>query len=145
MISPEPSLIWFLRLTALVLLAAALAVVMPHGWMSEIHAAVGLGALPDIPMVEYLTRSLSALYVAVGAWCWFVTRDIRNHLSLLRSSVPVTAVFAGTLIAIDFTSEMPLGWTLIEGTFVVGWVLAFWWLVKRVAYSHSDNKNPASH
>ena len=131
MISPEQSLTWFLRITALLLLSAALAVVMPHAWMSAIHTALGLGELPDMPMVEYLTRSLSALYAAVGAWCWFVTRDLQRYLPLLRFSVIVTAVFAVTLVAIDLAAGMPIGWTTIEASFVLAWAAALWGLVRR--------------
>ena len=125
MISPEQSLIWFLRITgSLMLLAAALAVVMPHAWMSYLHTCLGLHELPALPIVEYLTRSLSALYVAVGAWCWFVSRDVRRYLPLLRFSIPVTFAFAVTLSAIDVAAGMPIAWTAVEAPFVLGWAAA---------------------
>ena len=129
---PEQQLIWFLRVTAIMLLAAALAVVIPHERMNAIHVWLGLGELPELPMVAYLTRSLSALYVVVGAWCWFISLDVRRYLPLLRFSVPATCVFDVSLIAIDVVVEMPLVWTAIEGAFLLGWTLTLWWLVRRV-------------
>jgi hypothetical protein len=46
--------------------AGALAIVptfMPHGWMNACHRWLGLGELPETPIIVYLTRSLSAMYV----------------------------------------------------------------------------------
>jgi hypothetical protein len=129
----EQHLSWFLRVTAIMLLAAALAVVIPHAWMNAIHVWFGLGELPDLPMVAYLTRSLSTLYAVVGAWCWFVSRDVRRNLPLLRFSVPITFGFDATVIAIDVVVEMPLAWSALEGTFLLAWTLTLWRLVRRAA------------
>ncbi len=128
----ERHLIWFLRATALILLAAALAVVMPHAWMEAIHAWLGFDSLPNAPLVAYLARSLSALYALIGAWCWLVSRDVRRYLPLLRFSVPATLVFDMTLIAVDLAVEMPIAWLAIEGPFVLAWTATLWWLVRRV-------------
>jgi hypothetical protein len=126
----ERRLIWFLRLTALLLIAAAGAVLLPSTWMNAIHEWLGLGALPDMPMVGYMTRSVSALYACLGAGCWYVSRNVRRYLPLLRFSLPVSFAFALTLIAIDVHEEMPLAWTLGEGAFLLGWTLALWRLVR---------------
>jgi hypothetical protein len=131
----ERQLISFLRATALVLLTAALAVVMPHAWMEAIHAWLGFDALPNSPLVAYLARSLSALYALIGAWCWFVSRDVRRYLPLLRFSVLVTLVFDVTLIAVDLAVEMPIMWLAIEGPFVLAWTFALWALVRRANHA----------
>lgn len=47
-----------------VMLAALFAVVIPQWCMVEIHCLLGLGELPDRPIVGYLARSASALYAA---------------------------------------------------------------------------------
>ena len=59
----ERILIWLLRLGGAVMLMALGAVVMPYEWMNVIHQRQGLGNLPHVPIVGYLTRSISALYV----------------------------------------------------------------------------------
>src|ERR1700722_13410032 len=109
--SPEKSLVWFLRFTALCLLAAAGAVVMPYSWMDAIHEWLGLGTLPDSPLVGYLTRSLSALYAILGALSWHVTSDLRRYLPMLRFSVMLSFGFSVTLIGIDWMVAMPTWWT----------------------------------
>src|SRR4051794_12836969 len=90
----ERRLCWFLRITAVVLLPAAGAVVMPYAWMNAIHHALGLGTLPDAPLVAYLTRSLSALYAGLGVYCWILSGDVKRYRPLLAWSVPLGFVFS---------------------------------------------------
>ena len=128
----EQSLIWFLRITAMMLLTAAGAVVMPHAWMAAIHAWLGLGALPELPLVGYLTRSVSALYASLGAVSWFLSRDVRSYLPLLGFVVQLNFVFGAALVAIDVAVGMPIWWMASEGAFLLGWTLVLWRLVQRV-------------
>jgi hypothetical protein len=130
--NPERALTWFLRLTALTLLPAALAVLMPHAWMSLVHQWLGLNELPDLPMMGYLTRSLSALYAFLGAACWFLSRDVRRYAPLLRFTVSMSFFFGATMCAIDSLVEMPTLWTLIETLFVLGWATTLWILLRRI-------------
>src|SRR5437879_5392404 len=95
----ERHLFWFLRFTALMFLAAAPAVVMPSSWMRATAAWHGL-ELPDVALMEYMTRSVSALYVCMGASYWYMSRDLRRYLPLLRFTVPVMAVFDVTVIVL---------------------------------------------
>jgi len=128
----ERALIGFLRLTALTLLSAAFAVVMPHEWMNDVHQWLGLNELPDLPMIGYLTRSLSALYAFLGAACWFLSLDVQRYAVLLRFIVSISFFFGATLCAVDVLVEMPALWMLIETLFVFGWAATLWWLVRRI-------------
>ena len=129
--TPERLLVWFLRATAITLLFAAPAVLLPHAWMDTVHRELGLGGLPDSPMVGYLTRSISALYAAIGLCFWHVASDVGRYLPLLRLTVPVTITFSIVLVAVDFASEMPGIWTFVEAFFLVSWCVANAWLVSR--------------
>src|SRR2546422_10765302 len=40
--------------------------VMPRSWMAVVHEWLGMGVLPDNPVVEYLARTTSALYGLLG-------------------------------------------------------------------------------
>ncbi len=53
----EQMLVWLLRFGGAVMLLALGAVVMPYEWMNGVHRNVGLGDLPHVPIVGYLTRS----------------------------------------------------------------------------------------
>lgn len=128
---PERRLVWFLRFTAAMFLAAAPAVIMPTDWMRAIAEWHDL-YFPDWPLVQYLARSMSALYMMMGAGYAFMSLDVRRYLPLLRFSVPATAAFDVTAVILDIAIEMPLAWTLGEAVAIFAWTGALWWLVRRV-------------
>lgn len=131
MISAERHLLWFMRASAIMFLAAAPAVVMPTSWMRSIATALDV-ELPDAPLVEYLARSVSALYVTMGASYWYMSCDVRRYLPLLRFMVPVMVAFDVTAIALDLLIPMPMMWTAGEAVSIIVWTAALWWLVRRV-------------
>jgi hypothetical protein len=115
----EQTLVLVLRLCAAVLLVALGAVVMPFSWMAAVHAGLGLGELPDVPLLGYLTRSISGLYAFHGAMMWFMSRDVRRFAPLLRFQAWCSLVFGTGLLILDLAVGMPWFWTLVEGPFVV--------------------------
>ena len=86
--------------------------------MDDISQLLGLGKLPDAPLVGYLTRTLSALYAAIGASYWYVSCDVPRYLPLLRFTVPLTLALDLTILAIDVAVEMPVWWIVPEGVCV---------------------------
>jgi hypothetical protein len=129
----ESLLVLFLRLTGLVLLLALPAVFLPHAWMDTIHQALGMGPLPDLPIVSYLTRSVSLLYALLGAVYWYLALDVPRHLPLLRFTNVLLVFFTAVMIGIDVASDLPAWWTVTEGIVLIGWTVMQWWLVRRVA------------
>lgn len=126
----ERHLIGFLRITAVILLLAAPAVIMPTPWMRWIAEVLGL-ELPPTPLTEYLTRSVSALYAGLGAAFWFMSGEVSRYLPLLRFTVWATLAFDFALIALDLLIPMPWMWTLGESVAVLAWTALLWWLVRR--------------
>jgi hypothetical protein len=118
-------------------LSAGLAVVMPTAWMASIYEMMGLGVFPDVALMQYMTRSLSALYAMFGASYWYMSRDVRRYLPLLRFSVPATALFTAAVILLDIWIPMPPSWTLGEAASLIAWTAALWWLVQRVDFGDS--------
>jgi hypothetical protein len=108
-----------LRVEALLLLCALPAVVMPTAWMDAVAVFVGLAPLPRVPLVEYLTRSLSLVYVGWAPICWIFARDVRRY----RAPIVVLAwlhVLGGVaFLILDLTVGMPLHWALSEGPFLL--------------------------
>ena len=115
----ERIFVWLLRLGGVVMLTALGAVVMPFGWMNSIHRQVGLGELPNVPIVGYLTRSISAFYALHGALLVFLASDVRRYLPVVRFLAVAGAVFGAMMLAIDCVVEMPLSWTVAEGPYVI--------------------------
>lgn len=132
MSSAERGLVWLLRVEAVVLLAALPAVVMPTGWMQEIHGGLGMGELPRSPLVEYLTRSLSLLYATWGPVLFVLATDVRRHLPVIVVVSWVRLLFGLGLLLLDLWVGMPLVWKAAEGPIVVALSLLGLGLVWRV-------------
>jgi hypothetical protein len=129
---PERILVWLLRLGGVVMLTALAAVVMPHEWMNAIHRQAGLGVVPHVPIVGYLTRSLSAFYALHGALLIFLARDVRRYLPVIQFLAAAAAVFGAVMLGLDFAVGMPLLWTIAEGPFVLLLGVVILWLCWRV-------------
>jgi hypothetical protein len=119
-----------LRLEGSVALLALFAVVMPYAWMDATHQWLGLGRLPDQPIVGYLARSLSAFYALLGALLWWLSFDVQRHRSTLCFLGSATVVFGAIVLGIDWFEGLPRAWTVFEGPWVmlIGGVIA--WLAR---------------
>jgi hypothetical protein len=116
----EHALQVFLRVVGSVALLAVLAVVMPMAWMAEIHKLLGLGTMPEGPIVGYLARSTSAFYAIFGAILWRLSFDLKRFLPMIRF-VGGAAVFLGvSLLVIDAIEGLPIYWVVGEGIIDVG-------------------------
>jgi hypothetical protein len=130
----ERILVWLLRLLGVVMVTALGAVVMPFEWMNVIHRQMGMGDLPQVPIVGYLTRSISALYAIHGVLLIFLAGDVRRYLPVVRFLAVVGAAFGGVMLGIDCAVGMPLPWTLGEGPFVVMLSAVILWLTGRLRF-----------
>jgi hypothetical protein len=128
--SAERHLVWFLRLSAVLLGCAAPFVFVPMAWMRPIAVWLGL-ELPDLTLLEYLVRSISLVYAILGTFCWAMSRDVPRYLPLLRFTAFATLVFDAVLIGVDVTIPMPALWTITEAISLTTWTVALLWLVRR--------------
>ena len=117
--SPERILVWLLRLSGAMTLTALGAVFMPYEWMNLIHQRLELGELPPVPIVGYLTRSVSALYALHGALLLFVSFDVPRYLPIVRFLGVAGAVMGVLLFGLDRAVGMPRPWANLEGPSVV--------------------------
>ncbi|MBM4090181.1 MAG: hypothetical protein FJ276_12285 [Planctomycetes bacterium] len=128
----EKILVLVLRISGVILLTALVPVVMPQVWMDAIHRGLGMGPLPEGPIVGYLTRSLSALYAYHGALVLFISLDVRRYLSLVKCFAVLGIAFAVILFVLDFMVGMPPWWTIAEGSSIAMLSCALLWLAGRV-------------
>lgn len=96
-------------------LCALPVVFFPFAWMNAIHEYLGMGELPDRPIVHYLTRSLSFFYAVIGTYSWLISRDIRRYraFAILWGAAFLTLGFV--ILGIDLHAGMPWSWTWGEG------------------------------
>ncbi|MCC6124708.1 MAG: hypothetical protein IT426_07090 [Pirellulales bacterium] len=128
----ERALVVLLRISAIVLLTALIPAVMPFSWMIAIHRQLGMGELPDGPIVGYLTRSCSALYAMHGALVYFVSRDVRRYLPVVKCLAVLGIVLGAGLFVLDLAVGMPWFWIAGEGPCVALLGGAFLWLASKV-------------
>lgn len=98
-------------------LLAIPAVFLTTSAMDYFHRQLGLGPLPEGPIVQYLARSLSAFYAAFGSLTLLLASDTRRYAPLITWWGLTAITFAGLLAGIDLVSGMPFSWMLGEVIF----------------------------
>jgi hypothetical protein len=96
-------------------LFALVAVFMPLSWMAATHRWLGLGEMPTAPLVEYLARSLSAIYALLGALCLVMASDLERYRPLMRFFGVALALISIVFTGVDLVAGMPWWWTAFEG------------------------------
>ena len=82
---------------------AVLPILMPTEWMVYLHTQLQLGDLPIAPIVEYLTRSVSAVYAMHGVLLLFISFDLAKYRSLLRFLIlGFTSRRRGSVVVVGF-------------------------------------------
>jgi len=109
-----------LRLSGGIVSTAFLAILLPVEWMAATHGWLGLGEFPRAPIVEYLARSVAALYGFHGVLVLLVSTDPVRYRSFVWYVAFVNVAFGLIVLAIDIHAGMPLFWTIAEGPPVIG-------------------------
>jgi hypothetical protein len=113
-------LVVLLRLGGVLTASAFLTIVLPVEWMAAAHRALGLGDFPRAPVVDYLARSIAALYGFHGVLLLIVSTDPVRYRPIIKYFAVMNVLFGGIVLAIDLHAGLPLLWTLAEGPPVAG-------------------------
>jgi len=100
-----------LRLAGAFEILAFIAVVMPRSWMEISHEWLGLGQMPQGPVLMFLIRQASYTYGMHGISLWVLALDVKRFRPLIILNGIAYLVAAPAFWAIDYTSGMPLWWT----------------------------------
>ena len=123
----------FLRVLGTSALTAAFFVCVPDAWMDAIHRQLGLGKLPDAPIVSYLARSTSAFYAMLGGLLWVVSFDLRRHRVVLRYLGFAILAIGLALFVVDWQAGLPLWWRFWEGPIDCAFGIVILWLGSRIS------------
>ena len=121
----------FLRGIGCLDLLALVAVVMPQHWMDVGHKFLGLGLIPEQPIVGYLARSASALYALHGAMVLFMSFDVERYERLIRFMALAALIHGAVIFGIDFSERLPALWRYGEGPAFAVTGLAVLWLLRK--------------
>lgn len=111
----EKVLVVLLRFGAVVTFMAFFTMLLPEETMARAHRWLGLGEFPASPLVDYLTRSISALYGFHGVLLFLVSRDVVRYRPIVIYLGIMNLVLGLMLLAIDLHAGMPWYWTVAEG------------------------------
>ena len=121
-------LVFLLRLSGTFTSLAFLAMLLPVDWMDSIHRSMGLGELPRAPVVDYLARSVAALYGFHGALLLLISTDPVKYRTIVWFVAILNIVFGVMLVVIDLHAGMPMSWTVFEGPSLVVFGIVIAWL-----------------
>lgn len=116
---------WLLRLTGSVEILAFAAVVMPRAWMETSHTWLGLGEMPDGPIIMFMIRQASYTYGMHGVSLWILASDVDRFRPIVLFN-GISYLLAGLVFfLIDYHSGMPWFWTISDslGCAIVGGAL----------------------
>lgn len=109
------ALVLLLRFAGCITATAFLAIFLPVDWMAATHQRLGLGEFPRAPIVDYLARSIAALYGFHGVLLLIVSRDPVRYRTIVSYVAAMNLLFGLTVLAIDLYAGLPMMWTLFEG------------------------------
>lgn len=124
-----------LRVGGVATLLAFPTMLLPVEWMAVVHRWSGLGEFPRAPIVDYLTRSIAALYGFYGGLLLLVASDLAKYKSVIAYIAWMTVAFGAMMVLVDLHAGMPPGWTAFEGPPIIVSGLIAGWLNRRVAGS----------
>jgi hypothetical protein len=108
-------LVIILRIGGVVTMSAFLTIFLPVEWMASTHEWLGLGEFPRAPVVDYLARSIAALYGFHGVLLMIIASDPVHHRPIVRYVGVMNIVFGLLMVGIDLHAGLPMHWTLMEG------------------------------
>jgi len=115
----EKVLIIIMRLSGLLLVTAFIAVFLPYETMAVIHKKIGLGHFPQVPILDYLARSVSFFYGIHGVLILYISFNLVRYLPLLKLLCYLGFAFGIALFFIDMNAPMPAKWAFSEGPMVI--------------------------
>ena len=128
----ERALVVLLRVSGGGMLLALFAIVLPTEWMAATHRWLGLGEFPASPLVDYLTRSVSALYAIYGGLLVLLARDVRRFAPVIVYLAVTGLAFGVVMIGVDFAAGMPRYWSVGEGPLVLVLSSVILWLARGI-------------
>jgi hypothetical protein len=103
---------WLLRLSGAIEILAFFAVIMPRSWMEISHAWLGMGEMPNGPVLMFMIRQASYTYGMHGVSLWVLASDVTRFRKLVILNGIAYLLAAPVFFWIDLTSGMPWFWTV---------------------------------
>lgn len=126
------TLAWLLRGTGAVMLPALAAVVAPAELLGRVSTAIGMGPLPEAPVVLYLARHLSGVYAGFGVLMFVLATDVQRYRPVIITLALILAGLGLLLTAILIGLGLGRSWLMLDGLFACGFAVAAIWLARQL-------------
>ena len=136
--TPEWWLKLLLRLFGAPPLLAVVAFVMPLSWMAAVHRWLGMGLLPERPIVDYLARYASAFSVFYGVMLLVLATDVRRYARLITLQAIMIMAFSGLGAIFGIRAGMPAWWIINDVASCWLFCGAMLWLQKRITPTQAN-------
>jgi hypothetical protein len=120
-----------LRILSILLMFGFVGVILPHETMARLHHQLGLGNMPEGPIVSYLARSVSLFYAFHGVILYYLSGKPEKYLGFLTFYLWASYPFGIALLFIDIHAGMPSYWTYSEGPMLFVLITFLLMLVRR--------------
>ncbi|HKO98489.1 MAG TPA: hypothetical protein VJU86_15940 [Pyrinomonadaceae bacterium] len=126
---------WLLRLTGATEILAFIAVVMPRSWMESSHLWLGMGVMPDGPLIDFMIRQASYVYGMHGVSLFILASDVVRFRTLVIFN-GISFLLAGPVFfLIDYSAGVPMWWTAVDTLGCAFFGAALLWLNRRSSKS----------
>ncbi|MEY4485181.1 MAG: hypothetical protein RL693_2633 [Verrucomicrobiota bacterium] len=114
-----------LRFVAIVQMLTFAVVFMPLSWIEVWHHWLGMGVMPDDPVLRYVIRGASYVQGAVGVLIWVMATDVIRYRPLIVTVAVINLASAPVFYLIDAIAGMPRFWCIFDFAycFLAGGVL----------------------
>lgn len=127
----EKLLAALLRLAGATEILAFIAVVMPRSWMETSHLWLGMGPMPDGPLIMFMIRQASYVYGMHGVSLWILASDVVRFRPLIRLNGISFTLAGPVFFLIDYSAGIPLWWIAVDTLACLFLGLAMLWLSGR--------------
>lgn len=112
--NPQRILAWLLRLAGVTEILAFIAVVMPRSWMDISHTWLGMGVMPDGPLIMFMIRQASYVYGMHGVSLLVISSNVVRFRALVILN-GIAYLLAGPIFFwIDYTTGVPWWWMMVD-------------------------------
>jgi hypothetical protein len=125
-------LVFLLRVAGAMTSVAFLAMLLPTDWMAATHRWLGMGEFPRTAVVDYLARSIAALYGFHGVLLFIISTDPVRYRTIVRYVGVMNILLGIFLVFIDLHAGMPWWWTLTEGPPIAMFGAVVLWLTSTI-------------
>lgn len=120
---------------------AIISFLMPTSWMAAVHEWLGMGVLPDKPIVDYLARYASAFSAFYGFLLLLLLTDVRRYAPVITFQAVAIIVLSGLGAIFGWRAGMPAWWIISDVVSCWGFCGGMLWLQTKIPPAENSKQS----